>query len=256
MRIIAGIYSIVNQNNGKTYIGSSKNIIRRWGIHKSALKNNRHHCIHLQRSWNKHGPDAFKFEVIVEMTNPSEKLLLAEELKVISERLPQYNIGAVGGGDNLTNNPNRDDIIRRMTASLRERIDKMSDEERKRMWSHPGDKNPNWKGGVSTPKCNNCGKQLGYGHKKCVLCSKLGIHNPFYGKSHSKTTKKYLSEINKGVLPPNTNPITLNGIAYKSQHDAARQLGVSNGTISNWIRGKTKPQRSFLSPDVTHIQST
>ena len=238
MRIISGIYQIVNQKNGKTYIGSSKNIIRRWYFHKSALKHNRHHCIHLQRSWNKHGEAAFKFDVITEMGHPTEEQLLAEELKVINERLPQYNTGAVGGGDNLTNNPNREDIIRRITAALRERIAKMSDEERKRVWGHNGNTNFNWKGGVSSPRCNDCGKQLLYGHKKCSRCSKIGKNNPFYGKSHTTITRKKLRNANIGKLPPNLRPVTIERTTYPSVAEAARHIGVCNATILFRIKSK------------------
>ena len=252
MRIIAGIYSIVNQNNGKTYIGSSKNIIRRWGIHKSALKNNRHHCIHLQRSWNKHGPDAFKFEVIVEMTNPSEKLLLAEELKIINEQLPQYNVGSVGGGDNLTNNPNREDIIRRITATVRSRVTTMSDEERKRIWSRPMVKNPNWKGGTSTYHCINCGKETAYYAKRCLICSKQGDLNSFYGKHHSDETKKRLSELRLGKLPTNSLKVIVNGIEYGSFNQAAKAYNVSAATISNWLKGR-KPHHKQITISLPHI---
>lgn len=255
MRIIAGIYRIVNTKNGKSYIGSSKNIIRRWYIHKSALKHNRHHCIYLQRSWNKHGESTFKFDIVKEMDHPTEQQLFEEELKHIKELLPQYNVGAVGGGDNLTNNPNREDIIQRITLAIRDRVSKMSNEERKRIWSRPGNKNFNWKGGISTPKCDNCGKQLLHGHKKCSLCSKIGIHNPFYGRAHSKKIKNFLSRINKGKLPINTNPIILNGISYVSQADAARKLGVSIGSISNWVRGKFKRRYPSLSKNEIDNQS-
>lgn len=255
MRIISGVYQIVNQKNGKTYIGSSKNIIRRWYIHKSALKHNRHHCIHLQRSWNKHGEAFFKFETLKEMDHPSEEQLLAEELKIIGERLPQYNTGAVGGGDNLTNNPNREDIIRRMTDTIRERVSKMSNEERKRIWSRPGYKNGHWKGGISIVHCKDCGTEINYGNSRCMKCSKHGEQNPFYGKHHSVETRHLIASKTKGRLPVNTNPVTLRGVKYKSQAEAARQLSVSIGTISNWVRGKVKRQRLPLLSDGGHIRS-
>jgi group I intron endonuclease len=254
MRIISGIYHIVNLINKKSYIGSSKNIIRRWYIHKSALKNNRHHCTYLQRSWNKYGKDAFKFEIIAEIPFVSEEQLLAEELKIIKERLPEYNIGAVGGGDNLTNNPNRDDIIRRMTLTLRTQVLEMSNQERKQRWGRPGQTNPNWKGGISVYHCVDCHCEISYGNSRCMLCSKIGSQNPFYGKHHTLQSKQKSSQKMKGRLPSNTNSITINGQLFKSQAEAARQLNVSIGTISNWIRGKVKQPRRTLLLDVNHIQ--
>lgn len=61
---ICGIYKIENVTNGKLYIGSSVDIYRRWKEHTTSLNNNKHHSPHLQYSWNKHGKDNFKFEII------------------------------------------------------------------------------------------------------------------------------------------------------------------------------------------------
>ena len=59
-----GIYKITNISNDKVYIGQAVNIKARFSKHKWALRNNKHHSILLQRSWNKHGEEAFKFEII------------------------------------------------------------------------------------------------------------------------------------------------------------------------------------------------
>ena len=59
-----GIYRITNINTGKVYIGSSANLKHRLYCHKWELKKNKHHSFLLQRSWNKHGEEAFAFEVI------------------------------------------------------------------------------------------------------------------------------------------------------------------------------------------------
>ena len=46
--IISGIYKITNKVDGKFYIGSSKNLHKRWLSHRSELRRN-HHCNqHLQ----------------------------------------------------------------------------------------------------------------------------------------------------------------------------------------------------------------
>ena len=60
----SGIYKITNIVSGKFYIGSSENIERRWGVHKSRLKGNYHINNHFQRAWDKYGEQAFKFEVL------------------------------------------------------------------------------------------------------------------------------------------------------------------------------------------------
>lgn len=64
MEIISGIYKIINQINGKIYIGSSKDINYRCNRHFSDLRNNCHRNRYLQRSWNKYGENNFRLEII------------------------------------------------------------------------------------------------------------------------------------------------------------------------------------------------
>lgn len=60
----SGIYAIVNSTNGHRYVGSTKNIYKRWREHVRHLTLGRHHCSHLQRAWNKCGTQAFVFCVL------------------------------------------------------------------------------------------------------------------------------------------------------------------------------------------------
>ena len=69
----SGIYFITNTINGKTYVGSSNHISRRWNMHKHDLRKNKHDNTHLQRAWNKYGENVFKFE-IAELVNTDELL--------------------------------------------------------------------------------------------------------------------------------------------------------------------------------------
>lgn len=61
---ISCIYKIVNIINNKYYIGSSIKVRDRWTKHLSNLRNNNHHSPYLQNSFNKHGEDNFKIEII------------------------------------------------------------------------------------------------------------------------------------------------------------------------------------------------
>jgi group I intron endonuclease len=65
----SGIYLIRNTVTGKVYVGSSVDIKARWIRHRAMLRGNRHHSSKLQNSWNKHGKNAFKFEVIEPVAN-------------------------------------------------------------------------------------------------------------------------------------------------------------------------------------------
>lgn len=59
-----GIYKIKNTINNFSYIGSSKDIKRRFRNHKYFLRANKHGSIYLQRSWNKYGENNFIFEIL------------------------------------------------------------------------------------------------------------------------------------------------------------------------------------------------
>lgn len=59
-----GVYKITNLKNGKVYIGSAKCFQVRASQHVSSLKRGKHQNRHLQASWDKHGVDAFLFEVV------------------------------------------------------------------------------------------------------------------------------------------------------------------------------------------------
>jgi len=90
----SGIYEIVNKSNGHRYIGSAKNLIKRWATHKWALTRNRHHSIYFQNAWNKYGRDAFEFNVLA--ICPID-LLIYYEQQFINQMNPEYNIAPVAG---------------------------------------------------------------------------------------------------------------------------------------------------------------
>jgi hypothetical protein len=60
----SGVYSILNKQNNKIYIGSSKNIRKRWKCHRNMLRNNKHNNEHLQFAYNKYGADSFEWNVL------------------------------------------------------------------------------------------------------------------------------------------------------------------------------------------------
>jgi len=141
--IKSGIYKIKNIKNNEYYIGSTINLVRRWSQHKSRLKYNTHHSIILQRAWNKYGKDSFIFEIIEEC---DPEFLFEKEQNYIDTFNPKYNVGLNAcGGDNLTNNPNRQEIIQKMTESLKKRFLEMTDDEKKlRSEACKGIKNSNF----------------------------------------------------------------------------------------------------------------
>lgn len=73
------IYKIRNITNNKFYVGSTHDSRERFRTHRTQLRGNKHHCKHLQASWNKYGEDFFKFEVLEELPN-RDMLFDAENL--------------------------------------------------------------------------------------------------------------------------------------------------------------------------------
>jgi len=160
MEKISGIYKIINKVNGKYYVGSSKNIKRRFYIHKYCLNKNDHVNDHLQYAWNKYGADSFEF-LILESNIPSDQLDIVEQkyLDVIEiKREESYNISLIAG-----------------------KVE-MSDATRKKMsMSHMGEKNHNFGN-----------------HKTEETRKKISIANT--GKIHSEEARRKISQSNMGHL--------------------------------------------------------
>ena len=74
-RAMQGIYKIVHTPSGKYYIGSAINIINRFTRHRADLRANKHHCIYLQRLWNKYFEHDFVFGFVEEV---ADKTLLIQ----------------------------------------------------------------------------------------------------------------------------------------------------------------------------------
>lgn len=59
-----GIYAIIH-TSGKAYVGQSINVESRFYGHKRRLTKGTHHCVRLQRAWNKYGPSQFEFKPLL-----------------------------------------------------------------------------------------------------------------------------------------------------------------------------------------------
>ena len=95
MKII-GIYKITNTITGDFYIGSSKNIKRRWANHKiqSTWKNNPNNPLY--QDMKKYGVDKFELEILAEV---EEDKLKEMEQQFIELLKPIYNNRNANGWD-------------------------------------------------------------------------------------------------------------------------------------------------------------
>ena len=78
---ISGIYKIINKVNGKYYVGSSNDVLGkygRWYEHRSNLLKNRHSNKKLQNAWNKYGENNFEY-LMIENVNENELLIVEQK---------------------------------------------------------------------------------------------------------------------------------------------------------------------------------
>jgi group I intron endonuclease len=80
------IYKIINLVNDKFYVGSTVHKKVRFRQHRRLLRNNRHHCKHLQAAWNKYGEDKFDFRVVEEVAD-------SESLEAVEDRWLSEHVG-------------------------------------------------------------------------------------------------------------------------------------------------------------------
>ena len=85
----SGIYSIINEDNGKSYIGSSFDIVDRWRRHKGLLNRNKHHNFHLQQSWNKYGHNKFTF-ILLETVSKENLIEIEQQYLDVCKLLPMF----------------------------------------------------------------------------------------------------------------------------------------------------------------------
>ena len=93
---ISGIYKITNTVTGDFYIGSSKDVKRRWTVHKCPSKWNECPNNPMYIDMQKYGVDKFVFEVL-EVVEP-EKLKETEQ-QFIETLKPTYNDRNANGWD-------------------------------------------------------------------------------------------------------------------------------------------------------------
>lgn len=265
---ICCIYKIVNTKNNKYYIGSCVDANKRKTRHFTDLRLKRHHCIHLQRAYDKYGEDCFVFE-IVKVCGKNQRQKLEQEYLDELDSSKMYNVSSsASGGDLIKNHPDREMIIKQKTAILVEY--NKTDEARERNRQNVGEKNSNFgkrwsqelKDKVSKRKkddwesldpeskeqwiknmtiANNkfWSSEQGEEKRKVLSVKNSGEGNPFYGKNHSEELKNKMSEERKGILINKdcVKAVVIEGIEYESLSSAARALNIEQSLL--WHRLKS-----------------
>lgn len=82
------VYRIINIITGHFYIGSTKNLYKRYNKHKGMLKHGTHKSKKMQEEYDKYGSDAFVLEVLL-ICNP--KYVKYYEQQLLDELHPVFN---------------------------------------------------------------------------------------------------------------------------------------------------------------------
>ena len=124
------IYAIINIFDWKLYIGSAVQARRRKQEHLSKLRTGKHYNLHLQRAFNKHGEDNFKFVVLTKVSD-IKNLERYEQIWIDKFDFEKqlYNFCRMAG--NTTGRIVTD--ITRKKISDKNRGKKMSDENKKKL---------------------------------------------------------------------------------------------------------------------------
>lgn len=248
-----GVYKISNNKSNKYYIGYSCNIDKRWKRHKRELKNNTHCNLYLQRVFNKYGIDTFKFEIIHKCENKDEaKNIELEYLEDLSIRNELYNLHFNNsGGDLLSSHPNKEEIIKKISATMKLKNSKLTKEERSKKYGKPGKKNGMY-GKTHTKEARlkisiaNKNNKYSVGRKASLETRKKlskiqsvlqkGKKNSFFGRKHSLETKQKMREKKLGNLPTNSRKVKIEDKIFNSLAEASRHYNVCSATIFHRIK--------------------
>lgn len=248
---ICGIYEIHNILNDKRYIGQSTDIYNRWDIHKNQLRKQCHFNDYLQNAWNKHGEDAFEFNILeicsADLLNEKECFYISKYETIDHNK--GYNLKQGGNGLQVS-----DESRLKMSKAQRQR---WTDELRQVLSDrYSGENNPFYgkhhtkEVGLKISESNKNRKWSEESKKKTSEALKgrnpwnTGIVTPQY-------VRDKISRSLKGRISPNTKAVvqlTIDGQyieTFDSMAIAMLETGVSVGSISKCCTGRTKTARGF-----------
>lgn len=255
---------ILSSDDGKLfYVGSTSNLNKRVKRHQAELKANKHHNSLMQEAFN----IGVMFEVnYVIRTDTREEAYQIENglIKSFNGDVGLLNIGLNSrGGDNLTRNPRREEIIKTIADSVRERMSQLTDEERKCIYGRSGEQNGMY-GRHHTEETKEYLRSLRIGKSPGNKGKPLnpeqyakfmehirnrditGKNNPFYGKTHTKESRDKIRSSASGRVSSRRKSLSIDGVLYPSLSHAAKELDIplvtirhrclsENPKFTNWI---------------------
>ncbi len=257
-----GIYCIRNIINGMIYVGQSVEMEKRFKRHRNSLSCGKHHNDFLQRAWNKHGPDAFEFEILEEC---QESELNEKEYYYIEEvfKSRDYKNG-YNGREAGSNGRHSEESRRKMSESTKGQICK--EETRKKFSAmYSGSGNPMFgRKGELAPMFGKCLSEetklkisinrkgipvLPATRKKIsesLMGKLIGEKNPFYGCHHSEEQKWRWSETRIGIHPSEESrrKMSISRTGLKMSEEARKNISQSKLGDKNPFYGKSHSEET------------
>ena len=95
MNKISAVYKITNTITGDFYIGSSKDVKKRWTAHKAPSRWNEHPNCPMYLDMQKYGVDRFEFQVIAEVEPAKLKEVEQQFIETLKPTYNNYNAKGV-----------------------------------------------------------------------------------------------------------------------------------------------------------------
>jgi group I intron endonuclease len=221
----SGIYVIRNKINGKEYVGKSKELTKRNRAELNSLKHGDFHNKHLQRSYDKYGPENFEIEVIKRNICPG--LLGAHEIIEIAKRgLPDHDLGYnyTWGGEGTNGYKPTEEARKNMSKAQTGK--KISKEQRKKQSKTMKRKIASgeiviWNKGIECPQISESNK----GDNNWV--KKLSVEE--YDEEMEKRSKSHMGQV-----------------AWNKDMKCPQLTGENNGMygVEPWNKGNECPELS------------
>jgi group I intron endonuclease len=253
------IYRIINNINGKTYIGCSENYEKRWKDHIATL-NRDGGCPALKSAILKHGLENFKFEVMIICFDEDMEFYEPAYIKKYDTMIPNgYNISAGGKATyGFQGKSHSDETKKKIGESTKKRFEDPNEREKHRQQA------------IITYK--NGGDEIKKRISEAVRASpvfQLAKENKLVGarktKNTEETKKKISDSVKKlyqskdfvdkhkaGIIKALAKPIIqydLDGNIikeYVSILETERQTKISHTSIYKCLYGITKQTRGFI----------
>lgn len=230
---MTGIYSILNLDNNKRYVGSSARSLKyRLKKHRRLLKRGRHPNRYLQAAWNKYGERLFEFSIL-EYCEPDicvEREQYWMDFYRAYNRDYGYNLSPKAGS--CLGIKHSEECKKKVSDRMRG-IKQSEEQIRNRVES--------WKKTVMSPEGNKRWRQVHTGRVHSEETRKK-IGDAHLGVSATEEQRKNMVEVWKKRKPPLTEiqilTILLLSSGGWSQRRIARKIGIHQAQVSKVIRRK------------------